>query len=347
MGIPHAVCRHRDGKPKQMPFSVGVSIRVHVISAIFAAVSLAAIFSPPKCAAQDKPARSLIIPPIAEPQTLGPGDQIQVRALHAEELGDRPIRIDSEGYIMLPGLGRILAGGLTTTQLAADVKQLLSKTVRDPRVAIDIVELRSQPVSVLGSVRLPGVYQMSGQKRLLEVISQAGGLDLEAGDLAKITRGQATSAAGEAEKFQVLEVRLSDLMEGRRPEMNLVIHSGDVVTIPRAKLVYVIGQVRKPGGFVLRDPREMSVLKALSMAEGLMPNAALGNARILRQTEPHAQRKEIFVDVKAILAGKSADQELLPDDVLLVPTSTAKTVAMRLLETGIQMGTGLVIWRAY
>jgi polysaccharide biosynthesis/export protein len=129
--------------------------------------------------------------------------------------------------------------------------------------------------------------------------------------------------------------------------MNLVIHSGDVVTIPRAKLVYVIGQVRKPGGFVLRDPREMSVLKALSMAEGLMPNAALGNARILRQTEPHAQRKEIFVDVKAILAGKSADQELLPDDVLLVPTSTAKTVAMRLLETGIQMGTGLVIWRAY
>lgn len=298
------------------------------------------------CLGQDRSARALIVPPVVEPQTLGPGDQIQIAALHVDEFGARPIRVDSDGFIMLPGLGGLKVGGLTTQQVANQVRELLSKTVRDPQVAVDIVELHSQPVSVLGSVKTPGVYQIVGQKRLLEVIALAGGLDQEAGDDIKISRAQ-PAEVGEPQKFTVTDVHVTDLMEGRRPESNLVIHAADVITIPRAKLVYVIGQVHKPGGFVLREQQDMSVLKALALAEGVLPTAAVNNARILREVEPHGQRQEIIVDIKSIVAGKAPDRALLPDDVLLIPTSVAKTVAARMLEAGVQMATGLVIWRQY
>jgi polysaccharide export outer membrane protein len=298
------------------------------------------------CAGQAKPERTLILPSAVEPQTLGQGDQIQISALHAEELGTRPIRVDSSGFIMLPGLGSIKVGGLTTDQVAAEVRGLLSKTLRDPEVAVDIVELHSRPVSVLGAVKTPGVYQMTGQKRLLEVIALAGGFDQEAGDVVKISRAQ-PGQPGEVQKFDVIDVHVTDLMEGRRPETNAVIHADDIVTVPRAKLVYVIGQVRKPGGFVLREQNDMSVLKALSLAEGMLPTAASGNARVLREIEPHGKRQEIAIDVKGILAGTAPDRPLLPEDVLLIPTSAAKTVGVRLLEMGAQMATGLVIWRSY
>lgn len=298
------------------------------------------------CFAQEKTARGLILPPLHEAQTLGPGDQIQLSVLHAEELSNKPIRIDSDGFIMLPGLGTVKAGGRTTRQVADEVRRLLSTTIRDPQVAVDIVELHSRPVSVLGAVKTPGVYQIVGQKRLLEVIALAGGLDQEAGDLIKISR-PAAGAVGTAQKFSVLEVHVTDLMEGRRPESNLIVHADDVVTVPRAKLVYVIGQVHKPGGFVLREQQDMSVLKALAMAEGVLPTAAVSNARILREVEPHGQRQEITVNLKGIMAGKVPDSALLPEDVLLVPTSAAKTVGERILEMGAQMATGIVIWRQY
>lgn len=325
-----------------MLLSIGVSPRATRLFRVLLAMSLLMVTFAAICAAQSQSSHALIVPPAPEVQTLGPGDQIQVRALHAEELGEKPVRVDSEGFIMLTGLGQIHAGGLTTERVAEDIRQRLLKTIKDPQVSVDIVELHSQPVSVLGAVRTPGVYQIVGQKRLLEVISMAGGFDPESGDLVKITRPSA-----EKDGFKVLDVRISDLMEGRRPEMNLVLHSGDVVTVPRGKMVYVIGQVHRAGGFILREQQDMSVLKAVAMAEGVLPTASLGNARILRQVEPHAQRQEIFVDVKGILAGKLPDQALLAEDVLLIPTSTAKTVANRLFEAGIQMGTGMAIWRAY
>ena len=305
---------------------------------------LAPVFLVQDVRAQASPERTLITPPSAETQTLGPGDQIQVRALHAEELGDRATRIDSEGFIMLPGLGRIRAGGLTTEQLAASIRQLLTKTIREPEVAIDIVELKSQPVSVLGAVKIPGVYQIVGQKRLLEVISMAGGLDTEAGDSIRVTRKLANS---QNEKFDVIQVRVAELMDGVRPEMNIVLHAEDTITVSRAKLIYVLGNVHRAGGFILRERQSMSILQALSMAEGAMPNSSMGNVRILRQTEPRAQRKEILVNVKNILAGKDADQALLPDDVLYIPSSTGKMVLTRAIEAALQTGTGIVIWGKY
>jgi polysaccharide export outer membrane protein len=120
---------------------------------------------------------------------------------------------------------------------------------------------------------------------------------------------------------------------------------GDVITVPRAKLVYVIGEVHKAGGFVLRERQSISVLQALSMAEGLTQTAGSKNAKILRPVEGTDRKDEIAVNVHDILAGKSPDLSLLPNDVLFIPTSASKSAALRGIETAIQMGTGVVIWR--
>ena len=267
-------------------------------------------------------------------QTLGPGDQIQVRAMHAPELGERPVRVDSAGYIMLPLVGKVEATGRTAEQLAAAIRQQLSNIIRDPQVSVDIVEMKSQPVSVLGAVKTPGAYQIAGRKRLLEILSMAGGLDADAGNSIHITRD-----------LKAIEISVSELIEGKRPELNVLIQPQDVITVPRGKLVYVIGEVRRPGGFVLRERENMSLLQALSMAEGLSPAAGPRKARILRQLEAGAERAEIPVNVKDVLAGKVPDQVLLANDILFIPNNTARSATMRGIEAAIQMGTGVAIWR--
>lgn len=283
---------------------------------------------------------------------LGPGDQISIRALHATDISDKPVRIDDSGFIALPLIGRVKASGLTAEQLASAVQKQLDPYIRDPQVSVDVMELRSRPVSVLGAVKIPGVYQLQGKKRLLEMLSSAGGLDQDAGYSIRISRlqsagtiplpvGQVT-ASGE---YNVAEVTLSDLIEGKHPEQNIIILPDDVITVPRAKLIYVMGEVHKPGGFVLRDRESMSVLQALSMAEGLNTTAGAHNAKILRPSEKTGQKVEIAVNVKTILDGKSPDVPLLPDDVLFIPNSAAKSATMRAVQAAIEMGTGIVIWR--
>jgi polysaccharide biosynthesis/export protein len=281
---------------------------------------------------------------------LGPGDQVSVRALHAAEMSDKPARLDEDGYIRLPLVGRIKAGGLTVEQLSGKIRERLDPIIRDPEVSIDLMELKSHPVSVLGAVKTPGVYQIQGKKRLLEVLSAAGGVDQEAGDSIRITRNRSVGpiplpSARESAEFSVAEINLAELLEAKRPESNIIIFPQDVISVPRAKLVYVIGEVRKSGGFVLRERESISVLQALSMAEGLTVTAGSKNAKILRPVENAANKQEIAVNVKDILGGKAPDLELRPNDVLFIPNSASKNATLRAIESAIQMGTGMVIWR--
>jgi len=119
----------------------------------------------------------------------------------------------------------------------------------------------------------------------------------------------------------------------------------DVVTVPRAKMVYVIGEVKKQGGFVLRETQHISVLQALAMAEGMTKTAGGKNAKVLRPTGDGDHREELPVNVPGILAGKTPDARLEPGDILFVPNSAAKSATFRTIEAAIQMATGLVIWR--
>jgi polysaccharide export outer membrane protein len=301
-------------------------------------------------AAEDpKPAGS---GPAAANYVLGPDDEINIHALHASEIADKPFRVDSTGYITVPMIGRVRAGGRTVEQLERELTSSLGSYIREPEVAVRVTEFKSQPVSVLGSVKTPGVYHLRGRITLMEVLSAAGGLEPDSGGTVNITRRSECGAVpvdnartDPSGHFSIGEVKLKPLMEAQNPANNLLVCANDVLVVPRAKLVYVIGEVHKPGGFVLRDRESVSILEALSMSEGLLRTAGAKNARILRAQAGQAQRQEIPVNVNQILAGKAEDVKLRPDDILFVPDSKPKTAAARGVEAAVQMATGVIIWR--
>ncbi len=283
---------------------------------------------------------------------LGTDDIISIHATDADEVSDKAIRIGPGGFINLPMVGRIKAAGMSVEDLEKELTVRLKPFIRQPEVAVNIVELRSQPVSVIGEVSSPGILQLQGKKTLVEALSMAGGLRGESGYSVKITRRKewgpiplpnaTTDPTGE---FSVAEVSLRDIMEARDPAANILIMPNDVISVPRAEMVYVIGEVKRAGGFVLGDKAHMSVLQAMSMAAGLDRNAYASRSRVLRFRDGSATRSEIPVNVERILAGKDQDVPLQPDDILFVPSNKTKAAALKAVEAMIQAGTGVAIYR--
>jgi polysaccharide biosynthesis/export protein len=283
---------------------------------------------------------------------LGPGDQLEISAPELTELANKQVRVDGEGDIEVPLGGRVHVAGLTAKQTGEQVNKVLSTYIRQPQVVVSIAEVRSQPVSVLGAVNAPGVHQVQGHKTLLEMLALAGGIRQDAGYSVRITRelewgciplpNTQLDASG---RFSVAELNLKKIMEAKNPEENIQILPHDVISVPKAEMVYVIGDVRRSGGFVLGEHQSMSVLQVLSLAEGLNSTADSRHARILRLEHNADQRVEMAVDVKRILNGKGPDVPLQGDDILFVPGSTGKKAAVRALEAAVQTGTGLAIWR--
>ncbi len=283
---------------------------------------------------------------------LGPGDQLEISAPELTELANKQIRVDGEGNIEVPLGGRVHVAGLTAQKTEEELNKVLSKYIRHPQVVVSVAEVRSQPVSVLGAVNTPGVHQVQGHKTLLEMLALAGGIRPDAGYSIRITResdwgciplpNAQLDASG---RFSVAELNLKKIMEAKNPEENIQIFPHDVISVPKAEMVYVIGEVKRSGGFVLGEHQSMSVLQALSLAEGLNSTADTRHARILRLDRNADQRVEMAVDVKGILSGKGRDVPLQGDDILFVPGSTGKKAVLRGLEAAIQTGTGLAIWR--
>ncbi len=285
---------------------------------------------------------------------LGPDDQITIQALHVPDITDKPIRIDRSGYITLPLAGRVQAAGLSVEQLQRAIAARLDEFIQEPEVSVSVAEIRSQPISVTGSVTMPGVYQLQGQKTLIEMLSMAGGPKPDAADLVRITRRTKCTSVplpnvhqDRETQFMIGEVSLKTLFEAKNPVENVPICPGDVITLPRAQLIYVLGDVHKPGGFALRDQETASVLQAVSLAEGLLRTAAANRAEILRSAPEGGKRVEIVVDLKAVLQGKAPDVALQADDILLVPNSASRTALLRAAEAAVQMGTGVVVWRTF
>lgn len=283
---------------------------------------------------------------------LGPDDQISVRVVDAEEISDKPIRIGMDGYIRLPMAGRVLAGGLSVEQLEAAIVAGLKQYIRRPEVSVNVVEFRSQPVSVIGCVKAPGIHQLQGRRTLVEILALAGGLTDEAGARVKVTRrlewGRIplkNATDDSTGQYSVAEVKLKAIVRASSPEQDILIRPHDVISVPRAEMVYVTGQVVKSGGFVLNERETISVLQALALAGGMDRSASPQNARVLRVDQGASTRTEIAVNLKQILANKQEDIGLQPDDILFIPTSAPKKAALRAIEAVIQTGTGLVIWR--
>jgi polysaccharide export outer membrane protein len=285
---------------------------------------------------------------------LGPNDQITVSVVELPEFSGRSYRIDEDGTVSLPLLGRVRAGGLTLTQLETSLYSSLRTQVRTPHVTANVTEARSVTISVMGAVNAPGMQQIQGAKTLFDVLAAAGGLKPEAGELVTITRRASEGPLNlpnelkdPADDRSTAAVKVRDIVELRDPRVNILVHAHDEVSVSRGTLLYVIGNVHKPGGFTLLQGHGVSALEALSMAEGLAPNASPGAARILRRTSETEAREQIPVNLKKILAGKIKDVQLSPDDILYVPDNTSRRVATKTLETALATISGLIIWRGF
>jgi polysaccharide export outer membrane protein len=289
--------------------------------------------------------------PASAPYILGPDDQVVIRALDAEEIGLTPIRIDSRGFINLPTVGRIKAAGMTSEELEAEIETRLKKYINKPDVSVYIAEMRTQPVSVIGAVQVPGVQRMQGQKTLFEALSAAGGLRADAGYLVKITRklewGRIPLPDAKDDptgQFSIASVNVKNIMDASNPKDNIQIKPDDVISVPKGEIIYVIGSVKKPGGFVLGEHESLSGLQILALAEGLDRFAKPEHAKIMRPIPNSEKRQEIPVDLKQILSGKITDIALRSDDILFVPNSPKKAAMARTIETAIQLGT-LTVYR--
>jgi polysaccharide export outer membrane protein len=283
---------------------------------------------------------------------LGADDVITLQVRDSEEMSEKPYRIDGDGMIRLPLIGGIQCAGLTIEELEAVLRERLREWVIEPEVVVLVKEFRSQPVSVVGAVNNPGVLQVQGRKNLLEILSMAGGVRQDASSKLKITRRREAgplplpgAAPDQTAQFTVAEIDFSDLMAAKNPAQNIAIRPHDVITVPKADLIYVLGEVRKPGGFVIRDEERISVLTALSLAEGTLPTASQSHARILRSQPGAAARLEIPVNLQKIVRGKGEDMLLRADDILVVPDSAAKKIALRTVEAAVTVTSGLIIWR--
>jgi polysaccharide biosynthesis/export protein len=284
---------------------------------------------------------------------LGPGDQFVLEVPDLEELNGKTHRIDSDGTVSLPLVGRVQAAGYTLPAFEKALDAKLLTQLKEPHITVTVTEILSQPVTVIGEVNNPGTHQIRGPQPLTEVLSLAGGLKNDAGYRITITRRKKYGALplkdariDAKHNTSTGEVSVSDILEARNPEENIEIQPYDVVTVPRAKLIYVMGEVKKPGGFTLEQHDTVSILQVLAMAEGLTPSASKKKTIIMRE-EPGADRRaEIHLDLAKVMNGKDPQINLRPNDILYVPKSGAHELKMRAIEAAIATGSGILIWRA-
>lgn len=290
--------------------------------------------------------------PLAD-YVLGTDDRITVTVLDLDEIRpDKVLRVDAAGEIQLPVVGSLHVAGLTVDQTRRLLIEKLKGVLRTPDVTVTVSDFRNRPVSVVGAVKLPGVQQIHGRLSLSEVLSLAGGLDPLAGNVVQVTRSKAVgdlplpgARTDETGQFQVGEVDLQALLNGKVPASNIQLMPEDMISVPKAEPVYVIGAVKKAGGFVLNERRNVTVLEALSLAEGLGPFSAAQRARILRQKPGSDQRDEIVINLRKMLAGALPDRPLQPNDILFVPSSGVKEASLRAVEAMIVTASGIVIFR--
>jgi polysaccharide export outer membrane protein len=246
---------------------------------------------------------------------VGPGDLLEVKVFDISEL-DQQVRVSDRGDAVLTFLGRLHLAGLTTAEVQTLVENRLREGnfVREPQVSILIDEYGTQGVSILGEVAKPGVYPVLGPRTLLDMISLASGLTPMAAHEATIKR---------REGAEVFTASLSD-NPAELLASNIELWPGDTVIVPKAGIVYVIGDVGKPGGFVMENSGRESLLEAVALAAGVNRTAALSKTRVIRKTS--AGYEDIPVDLKRILNGKTADIALQREDIVYIPPSMARSM---------------------
>src|SRR5215472_1308270 len=264
---------------------------------------------------------------------LGAGDLIEVAVYNVPELASK-VRVSNSGDIYLPLIDYVHVEGLTQEEAQELIEKRLEDGgfVRSPHVSIFVDEAMSQGVTILGEVGKPGIYPDIGDHKLYSVISQAGGFNQNASRKIAILRHN------QPDPIRVnLPHNLADDMSG-----NVDIQPGDTITVPRAPIIYVVGDVGRPSGLLV-DNGTMTVLQAIALAGGTNKTASLGGARILRKA-PDGGVTETKVEIKKMLQAKAPDVTLQADDILFVPISGKKVIAARTFEASIAVASAMAIY---
>ncbi len=273
-----------------------------------------------------------ITPPLMQ---IASGDLVEITVFDTPELSQKA-RVDNEGDVDLVVGGKVRIEGLTPTQAnqALEARLRDAKVLRSPHVSLNVVESATQTVTVLGEVKNPGSYPIWGQQRMAEAIAAAGGVTQNASHLAKLTHTDSNST--------------STIDFGGSPQnpsgADTVLIAGDRIVVGRAGIVYVLGDVGKPGGFVLDDRAPVTVLQGLALAQG-MNRTAKSQGSLIRQTQQGPQQE--ILDFRKIFANQTTDPALHDGDIVYVPLNAAKDWANRGLNSILQMAVGVVIYGRY
>lgn len=290
-------------------------------------------------------------PPSQAVYVLGAEDQITIHVVDAPDISDKPQRIDPNGDLKLPLVGRVKAGGRTIADLEKELTERLKEFINEPDVTVTVAELRSQTVSVVGAVASPGVHPIRGRQTIIEMLSLVGGLRPEAGPIVRVMR------RGEWGKIPMpdavvdpntgsssVEIDLRPLLAATAPEKNLALLPNDVVAVPQAEVVYVVGEVGRAGAIPLVRGNGITVTEALAASGGVLRTSKPGDARILRFDSATQTRTEVPFDLNKVMKAKAPDLTLAAGDILIVPDNTGRRVAAATLQGFIAAATSAVTW---
>jgi polysaccharide export outer membrane protein len=269
------------------------------------------------------------------PAPIGPGDFLDVSEVHTPEFHSA-VRVSPSGTVTLPMIHEVQVGGMDeqTAAHAIEAALVAQGMLLHPQVSVLVTSYAGQDVSVLGEVVRPGVYPYTLHHRLLDLISTASGLAPSAGRLVNIFHRDDAQTPHPV----VLDPSGTDTETDHNPELA----PGDTVQVSRAGLVYVVGDVQRPGGFAVDPAQGLTVVQALSLAWGPTQNAAMGKAILIR--EQKGGRTLTSLNLKRMLHGQEPDQPVRDRDILFVPDSAAKNLWNRTVESAIQSAIGVTIY---
>ena len=272
---------------------------------------------------------------------IGAGDVLDIRIYNRPQLSREAVRVEGSGMIRMPLIDtEIQAACLTEGELAKEISTRYAKFYKNLQVDVFIKEYHSRQVAIIGAVNDQSRFELQRRVRLLELLTYAKGPSPRAGQTINIVHSTASSPCKKEDETDAsaafTSYKLSDVLQGD-PKSNPYLEAGDIVTLPEADQVYVVGNVFSPVTIALKDP--ITLTRAIAMAGGLKQDTRKDKIRVLRQEPGTTIRKEITVDLYAIEKKRSEDLALLPNDIIDVPTSAGKSF-LRSLVQGVVPGVG-------
>jgi len=282
----------------------------------------------------------------ADRYRIGPGDVLDIHILNRPNLSRDAVRVEGSGTIRMPLIeGEIPAACLTESELAKQIATRYLKYYKNPQVDVFIKEYHSKQVAIIGAVNDQSRFELQRRVRLLELLTYAKGPSAKAGQTINIVHSPSSLACEKAVSTEdvassLSSYKLSDTLQGD-PKANPYIEPGDIVTLPEADQVYVVGNVFTPLTISLKEP--ISLSRAIAMAGGVKQDSKKDKVRILRQEPGSSKKQEIVVDLSAIEKRRAEDIALQPNDIIDVPTSSSKSLLRGLLGGSAQTLTQLPI----